>query len=119
MKVETKISVYLASNTIRIFKSTIRFLDTPKYIRFRVNDDGTSMLVEPYDKKSFISFKIPKNIFDSKGSMEVHSKAFCRLLASMVNWDTDYSYRITGRLINKPKKLAIFDLTSAEVIRQD
>ena len=119
MGVHAKLSVYVASNTIRIFKSTIKFLDVPKYIRFRVNDAGTSMMVEPYDKKTFISFKVPKNLFDTDKSMEVHSKAFCQLLASMMNWRTDCSYRLKGILVNKHKKVAIFDLTSAEVIRQD
>lgn len=119
MKVETKISFYLANSTIRIFKSTIRFMEEPKYIRFRVSEDRRSMILEPYHKKTFTSFKIPKNLFEYGGSMQVHSKAFCDLLAAQLNWDTDCSYRIVGGLIHKPKKMAIFDLTSAEVIRQD
>lgn len=119
MKIETKISFYLASSTIRIFKSTIRFMEEPKYIRFRVSEDRTSMILEPYHKKTFTSFKIPKNLFDSGGSMQVHSKAFCYLLASQLKWDISNSYRIVGGLLSKPKKMAIFDLTSAEVISQN
>ena len=119
MKIETKISFYLANNTIRIFKSTIRFMGEPKFIRFRISEDRKSMILEPYHKKTFTSFKIPKNLFDYGGSMQVHSKAFCSLLATQLNWNAECSYRIVGGLLHKPKQMAIFDLTSAEVIRQE
>ena len=114
----TYISFYLKSNTIRIFKKTIRGLGMPKFIRFRVNPEGTSMLLEEYDRITLTSFRIPKNIDDVEGSMEVHSKAFSRLMAFKQGWDVERSYRIPGKVI-KHQKVAVFDLTQAVQILEE
>ena len=114
----TYISFYLKSNTIRIFKKTIRGLVMPKFIRFRVNPEGTSMLLEEYDRITLTSFRIPKNIDDVEGSMEVHSKAFSRLMAFKQGWDVERSYRIPGKVI-KHQKVAVFDLTQAVQILEE
>lgn len=114
----TYISFYLRSNTIRIFKKTIRGLGMPKFIRFRVNPEGTSMLLEEYDRITLTSFRIPKNIDEVEGSMEVHSKAFSRLMAFKQGWDVERSYRIPGKVI-KHQKVAVFDLTQAVQILEE
>ena len=114
----TYISFYLKSNTIRIFKKTIRGLGVPKFIRFRVNPEGTSMLLEEFDRITLTSFRIPKNIEEVDGSMEVHSKPFSRLMAFKQGWDVDKSYRIPGRVI-KHQKVAVFDLTQAVQILEE
>lgn len=119
MKTETTyISFYLKSNTIRIFKKTIRGLGMPKFIRFRVNPEGTSMLLEEFDRITLTSFRIPKNIDDIDGSMEVHSKPFSRIMAFKQGWDVEKSYRIPGKVI-KHQKVAVFDLTQAVQISED
>ncbi len=112
---ETYISFYLSSNTIRIFKSAIRVLGEPAFIQFKVHTDGKSMIVQPYDRITLTSFRVPKNLFDDNGSMEIHSKGLCRLLANQRGWNTDCSYRIRGRLIEQ-QGLAVFDLTTATII---
>lgn len=55
---QTHPSLYLRWNRIRVFKSTIRLLGTPKFVQFSVHQDGTSMILSPFDKKSFTSFRI-------------------------------------------------------------
>ena len=111
----TYVSFYLRENTIRIFKSTVRFLGTPQFVQFRVHYDGSSMILEPRPVRSFTTLRVPKNIYDENGSMEVHSKGLCRLLANKLEWDIASSYRIPGKLISS-QKIVIFDLTSATVI---
>lgn len=113
----TYISFYLKSNTIRIFKKTIRGLGSPKFIRFRVNPEGTSLLLEEWDRITLTSFRIPKNIEDVEGSMDVHSKPFSRLMAYKLGWDAEKSYRIPGRVIQH-QKVAVFDLTQAVQITE-
>lgn len=114
----TYISFYLKSNTIRIFKKAIRGLGLPQFIRFRVNSEGTSMVLEKYDRITLTSFRIPKNIEDVDGSMDVHSKPFCRLMAFKLGWDVEKSYRIPGRVIQH-QKVVVFDLTQAVQITED
>ena len=114
----TYISFYLRSNTIRIFKKTIYNLGVPQFIRFHVNREGTSMLIEEYDKITLNSFRIPKNIDDTEGSMEVYSKPFSRLMAYKQKWDTDKSYRVPGRVIGN-QRVAVFDLSQAVPISDD
>lgn len=106
------ITFYLYSNAIRIFKKTIRGLSSPKFIRFRVNPDGTSMLLEEYDRITLTSFRIPKNIEDTDGNMTVYSKAFCRLMAYKQGWNVEKSYRVPGKVMQH-QKVVVFDLTKA------
>ena len=114
-KNSTYVSFYLRDNTIRIFKSTIRFLGTPEFVQFRVHYDGSSMILEPHSVRTFTTLRVPKNIYNENGSMEVHSKGLCRILANRLGWDVSSSYRIPGKLIPR-QKIVVFDLTSATII---
>lgn len=104
-------------NTIRIFKSTIRAMGQPKFIRLLVNQEGTKLIVQRYYKKTFNSFRIPENFADRDSRVEIHSKAFCRLLAGRTKWDREASYRIMGSVYEK-QGIAVFDLTRAEMISE-
>ncbi len=70
------------------------------------------MAVEPYHRKTFTSFVVPKNLYSYNGAMVVYSKSLCSLLYSRLNWNKDKSYRIPGRIL-KEYKTAVFDLTNA------
>lgn len=109
------VSAYLGSNTLRIFRSAVREIGVPKYVRFRVHDSGKSMIMERYDKKTQRSFRVPKDLMENDRSMRVHSKSFCYALAQAQNWDVHKSYRIPGAVLI-PGKIVVFDLTSAEEI---
>ncbi len=113
---DTNLSFYLRSNAIHIFKDAIRVIGTPEFIRFRVHPDGTSMLMESYDRITLTSFRVPKNV-DTGRSLVVHSKAFCRIMANRLGWDISESYRVPGRMIPS-ENVVIFDLTKAVPIRE-
>ena len=74
------VSFYMRSNTIRIFKSTIRAMGTPKFIRLRIHETEGTMIIEPYDRITFSSFRVPFPLNDSKEGMDIHSKRFIRML---------------------------------------
>ena len=118
MNDKTSLSVYLRSNTIRVYKSTIRMLGTPKYIQFRVHSDGNSIIVLPYPKQTFTSFRVPKNIYDEDTDMEVHSKMLCEIIAQKHNWDKEYSYRVPGRYVPE-QNIVIYDFKCASIIPQN
>lgn len=112
MDKNTFISVRLTSGSIRIFKESIRLMDSPDFIRFSVNREGTLLAVEPYHRKTFTSFKIPRNLYSYNGAMVVYSKPLCRLLYNRLNWNKDKLYRIPGRIL-KEQRTVVFDLTNA------
>ena len=76
------VSFYMRSNTIRIFKSTIRAMGTPKFIRLRIHETEGTMIIEPYDRITFSSFRVPFPLNDSKEGMDIHSKRFIRIVAA-------------------------------------
>ena len=87
-------------------------MDSPKFIRFSVNEENILMAVEPYHRKTFTSFSVPPNLYSYNGAMIVYSKSLCGLLYSKMNWDKDKLYRIPGKIF-KEQKIAVFDLTNA------
>ncbi len=112
MDKNTFISVRLTSGSVRIFKETIRLMDNPEFIRFSINEEGPLLAVEPYHRKTFTSFTVPKNLYSYNGEMVVYSKSLCAVLYSRLDWNKDKLYRIPGKVF-KEQKTAVFDLTNA------
>ena len=110
----TYISVYLREGSIHVYAEAIRFLGRPKYIRFLLNRDGSSMVMEAYHKKEFQSVRVPKET-DASQRTRVFSTSFCRLLAYTLKWNAEKSYRIPGRYIAS-QHIIVFDLTKATAI---
>lgn len=116
MDEKTSISFYLRANRIHVFKSSIRLIGMPKFIRFRVNYTENKLLIEPYFKRSFTSFRVPeRQMNDTRGGMELSSMGFCRILARQLGWDIGQSYRIPGKIYEK-ERVIIFDLSKAAQI---
>lgn len=115
----TYISFYHRCNTVRVFKKTMRALGSPKFIRFRVHENGRYMLLEPFDRISQNStFRVPVNLEDENGNMDIHSKPFTRAIAKKMGWDITRSYRIPGE-VYQSEKIVVFDLTKAVIITED
>lgn len=114
----TYISFYNKTGEIRIFKRAIRAIGKPSFIRFLLHQEKRMLLIEPYEKISFTSFRMPKNFEDDNGRFDVYSKAFTRLISRAMGWDSQRSYRIKGE-IDENKKTIIFDLSKAEIITED
>lgn len=112
---ETYISFYPRSGAIRIFRSTVRALKSPKFLRFRLKADGSSMIMEPYGKSDFSSFRVPKTIFQGAEGMEIYSRHFVYGVARHCGWEHNLSYRVPGRLL-PAQGIVLFDLTRAAPI---
>ncbi len=87
-------------------------MDNPKFIQFSVNKEGTLLAVEPYHRKTFTSFAIPRNLYSYNGAMVVYSKSLCSLIYNRLNWNKDKLYRIPGEIL-KEEKAAVFNLMNA------
>ena len=111
---DTYISFYLRESKIHVFRKTLAELGNPRFIRFRVHEDGKSMVREAYNKKDFQSHRVPKRVSDN-WKMELRSLPLCSLIKNRLNWEEGKSYRIPGKAY-PGQQLAVFDLTAAEVI---
>ena len=118
MPTDTFRSFYLTTSRIHIFRSTIKEIGNPKFIRFLVKEDGPCMIVEAYHKKDFQSHRVPKETADGYREMEVRSLPLCSLLKNRLGWEDGKSYRIPGKTYPQ-QRLAMFDLTAAEMIQQE
>ena len=118
MPTDTYVSFYLTTSRIHIFRSTIKDIGNPKFIRFLVKEDGPSMIIEAYHKKDFQSHRVPKENTDGYREMEVRSLPLCSLLKNRLCWEDGKSYRIPGKTYPQ-QRLAVFDLSAAEMIQQE
>lgn len=118
MAMSTYISLYGKCGKIHVFKSSLRALGYPRFIRFRLNPDGR-ILLEPHDRISFTSFRVPRNIDGVEAEqMEVSTTALIRALFREFNFDLSRSYRIEGTLYEE-QRIAIFNIASATIIGDD
>ena len=104
----------MRDGTIHVYAEAVRFLGQPKFIRFLLNKDGSSMLMESYHKKEFQSFRVPQEALAPR-KMRIFSRSFCRLLAYTLKWDVDKSYRVPGQYVAS-KRVVVFDMTKAIAI---
>lgn len=109
----TYVSFYLNDGKIHVYADAIRSLGFPDFIRFRLNPNGSLMIMEPYDKKEFQSIRVKKKTIS--GKLYFRCRPLCSLLEHTRGWNHSQSYRIPGRLIQR-QRIVLFDLTQATAI---
>lgn len=111
----TYVSFYTKSNTIRIYKRTIRAMGMPNFIRLRIHQTKRLIIIEPYHKMTFASFRVPSPSGRTWAGFDIHSKRFTEIVATMMNWDTERTYRVRGKFY-EGQKIIRLDLLRAEHI---
>ena len=109
---EPYVSFYLRQNRIRVFRQTITAIGDPRFIRFMIKKDGSSLILLPYNKKTFQSLRVPETANYDRWSMEISSKPLCLLLAHRLGWELSRSYRIPGKVYEQ-QPLVLFNLSRA------
>jgi len=100
---------------LHINMDAIRALDQPNFLRFLLNADGSSMIMEPYHKLEFQSIRVPKDIDRNLRRCRFRCAKLCRLFTYALNWDPQMTYRIPGKII-PAQKIVVFDMTQAKII---
>ncbi len=90
----------------------------PKFIRFRINEDATALLLEPFDRITLTSFRVSVKLDDDEGKMEVYSKPFVRGLSQQLGWENGKSYRVPGKVLTQ-QGVVLYDLKQAQEIPND
>ena len=114
-KNKTYVSFYLKDGMINVYTDAIRFLGEPNYIRFLLNGDGSSMILQAYHKKEFQSIRVPKNADRTWTQTRFCSAPMCRLMKYALGWEPDKSYRVPGKY-SPAQKIVVFDMTKATII---
>lgn len=112
---KTYVSFYLKDGYIHVYNAALRFLGQPNYIRFLLNQDGSSMVMEPYHKKEFQSIRVRKNMDRGLEKTCFGCVSLCRLMTYALGWNPKKSYRVPGRYI-PAQKIVVFDMTQATII---
>lgn len=75
--------------------------------------------MQPYHQKDFRSFRVPKGVYNPQHglyqSMQLHSMAFCQILARQLGWNIGQSYRVPGKIV-RSNQFVCFELKKAEPI---
>ena len=87
-------------------------MGTPKFIRLRIHETEGTMIIEPYDRITFSSFRVPFPLNEAKEGLDIHSKRFIRIVAAPMQWDMERTYRVAGELYER-QKIVKFDLVQA------
>lgn len=118
---ETHISFYLSGGRLHVFPEALRGIGNPTFVRFLLSNDGLSMIMEPYNRKVFASFRVPKGLYEKTDKwtrMEFKCAPFCRMMAHHLSWDMGQSYRVKGK-IYPAQRIVKFDLQSAYPINSE
>lgn len=118
MAESTYISFYVKTSCIRIYKQSVRAIGMPRFIRFRISPDASSIILEPFDRITLTSFRVPPSLDKEEIGMEVYSKSMVDALAQRMGWNKDWSYRVLGTHLAK-QNVVLFDLNKAELIPAD
>ena len=113
---DTYISFYLRNNRIHIFVDALRGIGSPKYVCFMISEDGNTLIMRPYGKKDFHSHRVPPDVYHGKGGFNLTSRRLCQILTAEFGWDSNKSYRVSGRL-DGTKRIVVFGLRLASKIR--
>lgn len=111
------ISICFSDGGVRLFRNTVRSLNTPPYVKFYIHKERALLAITPDIEKSLLTHKTPKNIYDENGKMVVYSKRFCDILYREMKWDKEKLYRVPGKMM-KTDNAAFFDLRKAEILKQ-
>lgn len=111
----TGVSLCQKTGTIRIFRSTIKELSDPKYIRFLFNPEKRTLAVQAAKRKEAECFRVPE--YNPKDwDFKICSIQMQRMIWKVCDWSENATYRIAGT--HYPEcNLVEFDLKQAVVVQ--
>ena len=94
----TGVSLCQKKGIIRIFRSTIKELGDPRYIRFLFNPEKRTLAVQSVSRKEAECFRVPK--YNPKDwDFKICSIQMLRIIWRVCEWNENDTYRIAGTCI--------------------
>lgn len=111
----TGVSLCQKTGIIRIFRSTIKELGDPKYIRFLFNPEKRTLAVQATSRKEEECFRVPK--YNSKDwDFKICSVQMLRMIWKVCGWNENDTYRAAGT--HYPEyNLVEFDLNQVDIVQ--
>ncbi len=110
------ITIDIRKGRIRIYKTTLRLLGRPNYIRLLVNPSTAFLVIEPLSSPKGDYHRIDWRMLDGRNSCELYSNYLIQcLVKACTNWESDENmenYRISGKYY-KNNNVAAFNFKEA------
>lgn len=113
---QVTMSVDLKKYRIRIHRSTLALLGTPKYIQLLVSPSTMMLAIQGTDKRTNCTHRVNLDALHPDNSYEIYSTLFVSKLCSLVSdLDAGCTYRLTGELVND-NNAAVFSLSTLQKV---
>ena len=112
---DDKIAIVLdwKKSRIRIYKETLYQIGKPNNICLMVNPINMTIAIQATPCSAGVTHKLDWKKLQGTRSIELYSRAFLSRLFNMnLNWDTEHSYRILGK-VNHQMNVAEFNVIDA------
>ena len=110
----TGVSLCQKKGIIRIFRSTIKELGDPRYIRFLFNPEKRTLAVQSVSRKEAECFRVPK-YNPENWEFKISSVPMLRMIWKTCEWDAEKTYRLTG-ICHSEYNLVEFDMKQATML---
>lgn len=101
---------------VLIYRSTLKRIGEPSYIRFLLNRKQKRVAVQSCEVIDNESYEVPD--YDSWEQFEIASQKFISLIYKMAGWDIEKTYRVFGYPVEK-YRLVLFCLEEGQEIADD
>lgn len=113
---QVTMAVDLKKYRIRIHRSTLALLGTPKYVHLLVSPSDMMLAIQGTDKRTQFTHRVNLAALHPDNSYEIYSTSFINKLCSLADdLDTKCTYRLTGKLISKGNA-AVFHLSTLQKV---
>lgn len=113
-------SITFNNDKINLNTACISKLPDVKHIHFLVNPKEKKLIVKPCseNERDALLWCSVNSKTGKRKPRYIKSKIFCGKLFSLMNWNTDFKYKLLGKLIcSNEEYIFLFDLTSTEVFQ--
>lgn len=97
---------------IRIYRATLKLMNSPDYIRLLVNPEQQIIAVQVSDANEARAFRSAGIHVDSQKNFDLSSRALTDQLRPCWKWEDGKSYRLTGRVI-RGQDIVAFDFDTS------
>jgi len=112
------ISFYLRNSTIHLHQSTLKGINNPPFVKFLINQDRKTFIVQPCAEKDFYTTRVHIDQTGKADLAEIYSIGFCGALVKINGWDKNNSYRVYGKMF-PGQNIAVFDFSRSEIINEN
>jgi hypothetical protein len=103
-------------NKVSVNTACVKKLPNFDYVQILVNAEEKKLAIRPCDEAEKDSFRWSSNRNNKKMPKQITCRVFFAKVFSLMNWNSEYRYKLLGKLIrSRGELLFIFDLNNPEI----